>query len=126
MKSTGRMVVIIFIMLFFAGCVSHNPNHDITVKNLYPEGFPQDIVGNFDVYTGSFQVKNPTNTTFDNVEVDITLTPTAAYCHGVTKTFTIPRLFPLEKRTVEISIAEFGELDCQYDYTYQVFTDNPL
>ncbi len=124
MKGTGRMVVIILLMLFFTGCVSHNPNHDITVKNLDPEGFPQDIVGNFDVYTGSFQVKNPTNTTFENVEVDIFLTPTAAYCHGLTKTFTIPRLFPLEKRTVEISIAEFGSLDCQYDYSYQIFTQN--
>jgi hypothetical protein len=122
MKSTGRMLVIIFLMLFFSGCVSHARNHDITVSNLDPDGFPQDVVGNFDVYTGSFQVKNPTNTTFDNVEVDITLVPTATYCHGLTKSFTIPRLFPLEKRTIEISIAEFDDLDCQYEYTYQVFT----
>jgi hypothetical protein len=122
MKSTGWMVVIILLMLFFTGCVSHTRNHDITISNLDPSGFPQDVVGNFDVYTGSFQVKNPTNITFDNIDVDITLTPTAAYCHGLTKTFNIPRFFPLEKRIVQISIAEFGDLDCQYDYTYQVFT----
>ena len=122
MKSTGRMLVIILLMLFFSGCVSHARNHDITVSNLDPDGFPQDVVGNFDVYTGSFQVKNPTNTTFDNVEVDITLAPTSTYCHGLTKSFTIPRLFPLEKRAIEISIAEFGSLYCQYDYSYQVFT----
>jgi hypothetical protein len=126
MKGTGRMMLIIFIMLFFAGCVSHTRNDDITVKSLDPEGFPQDVVGNFDVYTGSFQVKNPTNTTFENVEVDITLTPTSAYCHGLTKTFNIPRLFPLEKRKLEISIAEFGSLDCQYDYTYLVFAQNTV
>jgi len=120
------MVLIILIMLFFTGCVSHNRNPDITVSSLDPGGFPQDMVGNFDVYTGSFQVTNPTNRTFDNVEVDITLAPTAAYCHGLAKTFNIPRFFPLEKRTVQISIAEFGDLGCQYDYTYQIFTQNTL
>lgn len=111
-------------MLFFTGCVSHNQNHEITVDSLDPGGFPQDTVGNFDIYTGNFRITNPTNITFDNVEVAISLAPTAAYCHGMTKTFSIPRFFPLEKRTVQISIAEFGYLDCQYNYTYQVFTQN--
>jgi hypothetical protein len=122
MKKNGWIVFIIVLMLFFTGCVSHNKNYDITVSSLDPEGLFQDMVGNFDVYTGSFQVTNPTNSTFDNVEVDITLAPAATYCHGLTKTFNIPRFFPHEKRTVQISIAEFGDLDCQYDYTYQVFT----
>jgi hypothetical protein len=122
MKSSGGKILILLIMLFCAGCVSYNQNHDITVSSLDPGGFPQDAVGNFDVYTGSFRIINPTNNTFDNVDVDITLAPTAAYCHGLTKKFSIPRLFPLEKRTLQISIAEFGNLDCQYNYTYQVFT----
>jgi len=99
-----------------------NRNYDITVSSLEPEGFPQDIVGNFDVYTGSFQITNPTNITFDNVDVEIALNPTTSYCHGLTKTFSIPRLSPLEKKKVQMSIAEFGSLDCEYNYSYQVFT----
>ena len=122
MKSSVWKILILLIMLFCAGCVSNIQNHDITVSSLDLNGFPQDAAGNFDVYTGSFRIANPTNTTFENVEVDITLAPTAAYCHGLTKKFSIPRLFPFEKRTVQISIAEFGNLDCQYNYTYQVFT----
>jgi len=122
MKYTGCILSIFFIMLFFSGCISTNRNYDIIVSSLEPEGFPQDIVGNFDVYTGSFQITNPTNITFDDVEVELTLNPTTSYCHGLTKTFSIPRFSPLEKKKVQISIAEFGSLDCEYNYTYQVFT----
>ena len=124
MNGIGVMMAIMVIILFFAGCVSSTRNTDITVSSLNPEGFLQDTVGNFDIYTGNFRITNPTNSTFENVEVDITLAPTAAYCHGMAKTFSIPRFFPLEKRTVQISIAEFGDLSCQYNYTYQVFTRN--
>jgi len=124
MKSTGWMILIFLIMLFFTGCIFNNRNYDITVSSLDPGGFLQDAVGNFDVYTGNFRVTNPTNITFDNVDVDITLSPTTSYCHGLTKTFSIPRFSPHEKRTLRISIAEFGNLDCQYNYSYQVFTRN--
>jgi hypothetical protein len=126
MKSIGWMLSIFFLMLFFTGCISSQRNYDITVSNLEPDGFPQDIVGNFDVYTGSFRVTNPTNITFENVEVEITVSPTAAYCHGLTRTFSIPTFSPHEKRTVRVSIAEFGNLDCQYNYTYQVFLKKPV
>ena len=122
MRSYCRAVVFLVVMLFFTGCVSPARNQDITVSSLDSGLFTQDTVGNFDVYTGSFQVTNPTNSTFENVEVDLTLAPTASYCHGLTRTFTIPRLIPREKRTIQVSIAEFGSLDCQYNYTYQVFT----
>ncbi|MHB8162859.1 MAG: hypothetical protein ACYDDV_00755 [Methanoregula sp.] len=122
MNSSGCMVLIIIIMLLCTGCISPNQNQDITVSDLDHTGFLQDNVGSFDVYTGSFLVTNPTNRTFENVNVDITLVPTAAYCHGLTKTFNIPRFFPLEKRTFEISIAEFADLNCQYDYSYKVFS----
>ncbi|MDO9323361.1 MAG: hypothetical protein Q7T80_00205 [Methanoregula sp.] len=122
MKNSGWIVVFMVLLLFVTGCVSHNRNTDITVTSLDPEGFLQDMVGDFDVYTGSFQVNNPTNQTIENVDVDITLATTSSYCHGLTKTFSIPRLSPLENRTVEVSVAEFGNLNCQYDYSYQVFT----
>jgi hypothetical protein len=122
MKNTLWIIAILFIMLFFIGCLSQNRNVNITVNSLDPGGFQQDLVGNFDVYTGSFRITNPTNVTFENVEVEITLAPTSSYCHGLTKTFSIPKFFPHEKKTVEVSIAEFGSLDCNYNYTYQVFT----
>jgi hypothetical protein len=122
MKNTLWIIAIFFIMLFFTGCVSQNRNDSITVSSLDPGGFPQDLVGNFDVYTGSFRITNPTNVTFENVEVEIILAPTSSYCHGLTKTFSIPKFFPHEKKTVAVSIAEFGNLDCNYNYTYQVFT----
>jgi hypothetical protein len=124
MTACSRVAVLLGIMLFFTGCISPAQNMDITVNNLDYGGFAQDTVGSFDVYTGSFQVTNPTNSTVENIEVDLTVAPTAPYCHGLTKTFGIPRLLPGEKRTLRISIAEFGSLDCQYNYTYQVFTRN--
>jgi hypothetical protein len=122
MKNSLWIIAIFFIMLFCTGCISQNRNDNITVSSLDPDGFPQDMVGNFDVYTGSFRITNPTNSTYENVEVEITLAPTSSYCHGLTKTFSIPKFFPHEKKTVQVSIAEFGSLDCNYNYTYQVFT----
>jgi hypothetical protein len=109
-------------MLFFSGCISQNRNYEITVSSLDPDGFEQDIVGNFDVYTGTFQITNPTNISYEAVDVEIVLKPTTSYCHGLTKTFSIPNFSPLEKKKVQVSIAEFGSLDCKYNYTFQVFT----
>ncbi len=121
MKQSGWIVVVMVLLLCATGCVSPARNTDITVTSLDPDGFLQDNVGDFDVYTGSFLVHNPSNRTLENVDVDITLATTSSYCHGLTKTFNYPRLLPLENRTVEVSTAEFANLDCQYDYTYQVF-----
>jgi hypothetical protein len=125
MKNNGRIIAIVIFLLFFAGCISPTPNQNITVINLDTEGYVKDTVGNFEVYTGSFQIMNPTNLTLENVDVDIILVPTAPYCHGVTKTFHISRLISSDTKTVEISTAEFANIDCQYDYTYQVFLQKP-
>lgn len=124
MKNSIWIILIVALILFFSGCTSHTKNQNITVSNIDPYGFQQNIVGDFEIYTGSFLVTNPTTTTFDNVDVDITLIPSAMYCHGLEKTFNIPRFLPLENKTFEISIGEFANLNCQYDYTYQVFTKN--
>ncbi len=122
MNGTWKAVSLVFLVLVCTGCVSRVGNRDITVNSLDPGDTPKDAVGNFDVYTQSFLITNPTNTTFENVEVEVSLMPTAVYCHGQTKTFSIPAMFPLMKKTVQVSIAEFSGLDCQYNYTYQVFT----
>jgi hypothetical protein len=121
MNGIWRITALVLLVMVCSGCVSRSGTRDITVNSLDPGDIPKDTVGNFDIYTQSFQITNPTNSTFENVEVAITLMPTAAYCHGQTKTFSIPSLFPLMKKTVRVSIAEFSDLDCQYNYTYQVF-----
>ena len=121
LAGTVRIASLVFLVLVCTGCVLRNANTDITVTGLDLGEIPKDPVGNFDVYTMNFRIANPTNTTFENVDVEISLMPTSVYCHGHIKTFSIPRLFPLMKKTVQVSIAEFSDLDCQYNYTYQVF-----
>ena len=122
MKGTWRFVLLVFLVVVCTACVLRSGTRDITVTGLDPGEVPIDPVGTFDVYTTSFLITNPTNITFENVDVEITLMPTAAYCHGQTKTIGIPTVFPLMKKTVQVSIAEFSGLDCQYNYSYQVFT----
>jgi hypothetical protein len=117
------LVVLTLILLIFAcGCVSTTRNAVITVTSLDTGDIPYDTVGNFDIYTERFLVANPSNATAENISVNIVVSPTAAYCHGQTATFDIPRLDPNAKKIFQISIAEFGGLDCQYNYTYQVFS----
>ncbi|MFA5347585.1 MAG: hypothetical protein WC294_05575 [Methanoregula sp.] len=122
LAGTVWIVSLFFLVLTCTGRVSRIGVMDITVTSLDPDEIPKDPVGNFDIYTTNFRITNPTNSTFENVNVEISVMPTSAYCHGRTKTFSIPRLFPLMKKKVEISIAEFSGLDCQYNYTYRVFT----
>ena len=121
LAGTMRIVSLVFLVITCTGCISRSGNTDITVTSLDLGEIPKDPVGNFDVYTMNFRITNPTNSTFENVDVEISLVPALAYCHGEAKTFSIPRVFPLMKKTVQVSIAEFSGLDCQYNYTYQVF-----
>lgn len=118
-----RIVVLLVIVLSVsAGCITR-PVPGITVTNLDTGDIPSVNIGDFDVYTDSFQILNPTNSSYENVEVEITLVPAAVYCHGVTKTFSYPLLTPREKKIEQLSIAEFANLGCQYNYTYRVSGD---
>jgi PBP1b-binding outer membrane lipoprotein LpoB len=121
-RSSLLVIPIVILILFFSGCVSDVRNTAVTVTSLDTGDIPHDTVGNFDVYTGRFLITNPANISAENIDVNIIISPIAAYCHGKTTTINIPRLYPNEKKTVLVSIAEFGDLDCQYNYTYQVFT----
>jgi hypothetical protein len=120
LAGTIRIVSLVFLVLVCTGCVSQSRNTDITVNSLDLGEIQRDTVGNFDIYTMNFLITNPTNTTFENVNVEISLMPVIAYCHGQAKTFSFPQLSPLMKKTVQVSIAEFSDLDCQYNYTYRV------
>ncbi len=118
-----RHVLLVIVLLTAAvtgGCTAGTKNPTLTVTSLDNGDIPFEPVGKFDIYTASFQIRNPTNITVENVGVDITLLPKSAYCHGITKTFSYPRLVPQEKRNEQFSIAEFGDLGCMYNYTYQV------
>jgi hypothetical protein len=121
-RSRLLVIPVMILFLFFSGCISDGRNTAVTVTSLDTGEIPHDTVGNFDVYTQRFLITNPANISADNIDVNIMISPTAAYCHGKTTTFSIPRLNPNEKKTVQVSIAEFGDLDCQYNYTYQVIT----
>ncbi len=122
MNPAWRIVSLVILLMVCTACVGRSSTSAISITNLDPGDIPMDTVGNFDIYTQSFEIANPTNLTFENVDIEIMLMPTAAYCHGQTKAFSIPTLFPRMKKTVQVSIAEFSGLDCQYNYTYQVFT----
>ena len=118
-----RVPGIVTVLLFFAltaGCTTQPANPAVSVVALDIGDIPSTQVGDFDIYTESFLIANPTNLTFSNLRVDITLSPVATYCHGSTQSFTYPRFDPLEKKTERVSIAEFGDLGCMYNYTYRV------
>lgn len=117
------MGVLIFILSVLAGCVSPAPNRDITVTTTDLETLKPVNIGSVDVYTVDFRIRNPTNLTFANVKVTITLIPVSAYCHTREATIEIPVLEPREKRTERVSVTEFGDLDCGYTYRYEVISD---
>ena len=122
--SPGLCAATVFLVIC-AGCTSmEQPQPGITVSSLDLGQVPSVPVGQFDVYTESFLVTNPTNATYDNVDVTITLRPTVTYCHAISKTFTYPEFFPNAKKTEQVSIAEFADLDCSYNYTYSVSAGN--
>jgi hypothetical protein len=122
MKLVWIILFQIILFLILSGCTSLSANPEVTVTSLDLGDIPQEQVGNFDVYTESFLIENPTNLTFENVGVDIKLQPTSTFCHGTANSFDYPELYPREKKIEQISIAEFGSLGCQYNYSYQVFS----
>jgi anionic cell wall polymer biosynthesis LytR-Cps2A-Psr (LCP) family protein len=124
MKKIGWILVVFFMMSLFAGCVTKYPIPGITVsagtEDITPIGSGQS---SFDVYTEVFQIENPTNRTFTNIDIQITVTPTTAFCHSQTRTITVPILSPLQKKTEDVSFSEFSGLDCQYMYTFDVSSE---
>lgn len=89
------------------------------------DSFTPVNTGSVDFYSADFQVENPTNTTFENVEVQISMMPITAYCHSQSSTFDIPSLLPHQKLKETFSFSEFADLDCAYNYTSYVSSDQP-
>jgi len=119
-------LVLIFLFLFSLGaaCLSAKmQNADIQVNSDDLDSFTPTNVGTVDFYTVNVRVENPTNRTFDNVEVIVTLMPTTAYCHSQTSTFEIPSISPYQKLKEVFSFSEFANLDCAYNFSSSVTSD---
>ena len=126
MKNRYWILVMAAALLLAAGCISSRmTNTAITVKTEDLDNFIPVNTGSFDFYTSDFQVENPTNMTFENVEIRVTMMPTTAYCHTQSATFEIPSLAPYQKQKETFSFSEFADLDCAYNYTASVTSDQP-
>jgi hypothetical protein len=125
-KNRYWILVMAAAFLLVAGCVSSRiTNTGITVTTDELDNFVPVNTGSFDFYTTDFQVANPTNVTFENVEVEVTMMPITAYCHTQSATFGIPTLTPHQKVRETLSFSEFADLDCAYNYTSSVTSDQP-
>ncbi|MFA5236748.1 MAG: hypothetical protein WC362_02705 [Methanoregula sp.] len=119
------IVMVLCCLLLTAGCVSRSQNTAITVTSDKLDDFTPINTGSVDFYTADFRIENPTNRTFGNIEVQVTLNPVTAFCHTRSTTFTIPTLAPREKMTEQIAFSEFADLDCAYNFTSSVTSDQP-
>lgn len=120
-KNWYWILVVAAIFLLAAGCLSSRaPAPEITVTSDDLDNFVPVNTGSVDFYTADFRIENPTNWTFQDVEVDVTLNPETSFCHAQSETFTIPSLAPKEKKTVQFAFSEFSDLNCAYNFTSSV------
>jgi hypothetical protein len=126
MKSRYWTLVMAAALLLAAGCISSRmSNTAITVTTDELDNFVPVNTGSVDFYTTDFQVENPTNVTFENVEVKVTMMPITAYCHTQSATFDIPAMTPHQKARETLSFSEFADLDCAYNFSSSVTSDQP-
>jgi len=119
-------LVLVIACAFGAGCMSTRiQNTAITVISGDLDSFIPLNVGSVDFYSADFQVENPTNVTFENIEVQVHLMPTTAYCHSQSSAFEIPSMTPHQKLKETFSFSEFADLDCGYNFTSSVTSDQP-
>jgi hypothetical protein len=126
MKPVHLILLVLFVMSLGAGCTSRSPTTSIRVSETNIEDITPVRVGQFDTYTATFRIENPTNMSFRNVEVRFNMVPTTMYCHTQTQDVMIPVVNPLERKTEQFAFSEFADLDCQYTYTYEVTSDKNL
>ena len=121
MRNRYWLFVIAAALLLVAGCVSSRaPTTEITVTSEDLDNFVPVNTGSVDFYTAEFHIENPSNRTFRDIEVDVTLNPVTSFCHAQSTTFTLPSLVPREKKTVQFAFSEFSDLNCAYNFTSYV------
>ena len=123
MKSVYLILFILFVLSAGAGCVSRAPNTSIRVSGTDIEDITPVQVGQFDTYTATFRIENPTNQSFKNVEIRFNLVPTTMYCHTQVQDVKIPSVNPLERKTEQFAFSEFANLNCEYTYVYEIISD---
>jgi hypothetical protein len=126
MKSVHLILLLLFVLLFSTGCTSRSPTTSIHVSGTDIEDITPVRIGQFDTYTATFRIENPTNQSFRNVEVRFNLVPTTMYCHTQTQDVKIPVLNPLERKTEQFAFSEFADLECEYTYMYEVTSEKNL
>ena len=125
-KNRYWILVMAVAFLLAAGCISSRiTNTAITVTTDELDNFVPVNTGSFDFYTTDFQVENPTNMTFENIEVQIRMMPITAYCHSQSAIFDIPSMTPHQKLRETFSFSEFADLDCAYNFSSSVTSDQP-
>ena len=125
-KNRYWILVMVVAFLLAAGCISSRiTNTAITVTTDELDNFVPVNTGSFDFYTMDFQVENPTNMTFENIEVQIRMMPITAYCHSQSAIFDIPSMTPHQKLRETFSFSEFADLDCAYNFSSSVTSDQP-
>ena len=124
MRGYAWIVLVMVVCTIGAGCISSQvQNTAIQVTTDTLDSFNPVNVGSVDFYTADFRVENPTNRTYDNVEVQVTLMPISASCHSHSATFDIPTLIPRQKMTETFSFSEFADLDCSYNFSSSIISD---
>ncbi|MGA2121104.1 MAG: hypothetical protein ABSG49_03570 [Methanoregula sp.] len=126
MKPVHLILILLFVLSLGAGCTSRSPNTSIHVSGTDIEDITPVRIGQFDTYTATFRIENPTNQSFGNVEVRFNMVPTTMYCHTQTQDVMIPVVNPLERKTEQFAFSEFADLNCEYTYTYEVTSDKNL
>ncbi|MDD1701862.1 MAG: hypothetical protein LUQ31_02630 [Methanoregula sp.] len=123
MRRFCTILLVVMALVLVCGCVGSYPNPYVVVKSDTLDSFDPVNTGSVDFYTADVRIENPTNRTFSNVQVQVIFDPVTAYCHSQSATFDIPSLAPQEKLTEHFSFSEFADLDCAYNFTSSVVSD---
>lgn len=126
MKLLHMILLILLVVSISAGCTSRSGTTAIRVSDTNIGDITPVRAGQFDTYTATFRIENPTNQSFRNVEVRFNLVPLTMFCHTQTQVVTIHAIRPLEKKTEQFAFSEFADLKCQYTHTYEVTAETAI
>jgi len=124
MKRIGWILAVFFAMVVFAGCMTSNPIPLIVTSGAVNITQMGNGTGLYNVYTETFQVKNPSNQTFTHFDIQIAANPMTLLCHPQTKIVTVPAVLPHQMLTEEVSFSEFSNATCQYAFSFDIFPGN--
>ena len=125
-RNASLILLALFAVSCIAGCTTREPAQAIRITDSNIEDIAPVQVGQFDTYTATFRIENPSNITYKNVEIRFTMVPTTTYCHSQTQVVTLPSLGPLERKTEQFAFSEFADLNCQYTSTSAITSEKSI